>query len=394
MATSTIDAYGPDPRIKIPSRLIPGGQALGSRSRRKSASATVDGRFWSQHEDEERAFCKPAPWQRMLAALLPRTAARNVLIVGAGRLGRNLASKLQQDRSCGHVICGFLDEREPLGNDVLGRAADFAQIARRHFVDEVILTIPPETAAGQKIVREARSNRIDLRVVPQILGFSSDAVSLKNLGGIPVLTFSEEPIPTLGLTLKRTLDMAFSLLALLLAAPLLCTIALAIKLDTPGPVLYLAPRLGRKGRRFVCFKFRSMAADADRCKAKLRCHNEREGAFFKIADDPRITRIGKILRRYSLDELPQLFNVLRGEMSLVGPRPHPVDDFERYQLEDLQRLEVTPGLTGLWQVTARRDPSFERGMMLDREYIGRWNLWLDFRILCKTVLVVLRGEGV
>ena len=136
-----------------------------------------------------------------------------------------------------------------------------------------------------------------------------------------------------------------------------------------------------------------MVTDADQRKQALRRQNERNGPFFKIADDPRITWVGKFLRRYSLDELPQLWNVLRGEMSLVGPRPHPVDDTDHYTLEDWQRLDVTPGLTGLWQVTARQDPSFARSMELDREYIGRWTLGMDFRILCKTVGAVLRGEG-
>ena len=136
-----------------------------------------------------------------------------------------------------------------------------------------------------------------------------------------------------------------------------------------------------------------MVTEADKLKAQLRASNEREGPFFKIADDPRITRVGRFLRRYSLDEIPQLWNVLRGEMSLVGPRPHPLDDFEHYNLEDLRRLDVTPGITGLWQVTARRDPSFERNMALDLEYIEDWNLWMDLRILYRTVSVVLQGSG-
>ena len=137
-----------------------------------------------------------------------------------------------------------------------------------------------------------------------------------------------------------------------------------------------------------------MVTDADVRKELLRARNERHGACFKIANDPRITRVGRFLRRYSLDELPQLWNVLCGDMSLVGPRPHPLDDFEQYDLEDLRRLEVTPGITGLWQVTARRDPSFERNVALDVEYIKHWNLWMDLRILCKTVSVVLQGSGV
>jgi lipopolysaccharide/colanic/teichoic acid biosynthesis glycosyltransferase len=231
-------------------------------------------------------------------------------------------------------------------------------------------------------------------MVPELFGLDPTQVALERFGDLPVLTLSEERVPSFGLSLKRALDVVFSAMTIVLLAPLLAVIALVIKLESPGPVLYVAPRLGRKGCRFPCYKFRTMVRDADRVKEKLREHNERSGPFFKMANDPRTTRVGKILRRYSLDELPQLWNVLRGEMSLVGPRPHPVDDFQRYSLDDLQRLDVTPGLTGLWQVTARGDPSFERNMALDREYIGSWSLGLDFRILCRTLGAVLRGGGV
>lgn len=322
-----------------------------------------------------------------------RSRARNAMIVGAGRIGRDLAARLERDRSRHRLIRGFLDEELPLGGDIRGRVRDLPRIARRHFVDEIILTIPPESAAGQEVIWHARRNRIDVKVVPELFGFNPSAVTLEKFGDIPVLSLREEQLPTFGLLLKRALDAALSALALLVTAPLLAAIALAIKLGSPGPVFYAATRIGFKAQQFQCWKFRTMVADADRLKEKLRQCNERQGAFFKIADDPRITRVGRFLRRYSLDELPQLWNVLRGEMSFVGPRPHPVDDFERYELEHLQRLEVTPGLTGLWQVTARHDPSFEHSVALDREYIASWSLWLDFKILCKTLAVVLRGQG-
>jgi lipopolysaccharide/colanic/teichoic acid biosynthesis glycosyltransferase len=158
-------------------------------------------------------------------------------------------------------------------------------------------------------------------------------------------------------------------------------------------VLFSALRAGRKGQQFKCHKFRTMAANAEDGKEKLRSHNQREGPTFKIADDPRITRVGKWLRRYSLDELPQLWNVFKGEMSLVGPRPHPLDDCARYKLEHLRRLDVTPGITGLWQVTARRSPSFHINMALDLEYIEKWSLWMDLRILMRTIAVVFQGTG-
>lgn len=195
------------------------------------------------------------------------------------------------------------------------------------------------------------------------------------------------------LGLKRLMDIVLGSVAIVVILPLLCALAIAIRLDSPGPVLYRSVRVGRKGVVFTCYKFRTMRPDADATKEDLRSRNERQGAFFKIADDPRITRFGRWLRRYSLDELPQLWNVLRGDMSLVGPRPHPIDDVVRYQVQDFQRLRFTPGITGLWQITARGDPSFQRCVALDVEYISRWSLLLDFSILARTLPVVVRGSG-
>jgi lipopolysaccharide/colanic/teichoic acid biosynthesis glycosyltransferase len=208
-----------------------------------------------------------------------------------------------------------------------------------------------------------------------------------------LISLHEEKLPAGGLLLKRMLDMAGSSAALILLAPLLLLIAILVRLDSPGPVLYAAPRAGRKGRPFRCYKFRTMVGDADFLKEGLRRQNQRQGPFFKINGDPRITRVGRFLRRYSLDELPQLLNVWKGEMSLVGPRPHPLDDFSAYAIEHLPRLDVTPGMTGLWQVTARRNPSFQDSMKLDIEYIHRWSLGMDLRILLKTAGAVLRGSG-
>jgi len=320
---------------------------------------------------------------------------RNVLIIGAGTLGRKLAAHMSQDFACKRVVMGFLDEQEPIGGDVHGRVEDLARIVRTDFVDEIILTAPQQPDVARRAIREARRNQIDVKVVPDLFGFEpDDPLVFEKFGNIPVLTLREERMPILSLFVKRTVDAVFGGAALALAAPLLTIIALVIKLESPGPVLYQAQRVGLKGRRFRCYKFRTMSVDADKLRENLRAHNERQGPVFKMADDPRITRPGRWLRRYSLDELPQLWNVVRGEMSLVGPRPHPLDDFERYDLDDLQRLNVPPGLTGLWQVTARRDPSFERGLALDLEYIRSWTLWRDFRILYKTVSVVLHGSGV
>lgn len=193
--------------------------------------------------------------------------------------------------------------------------------------------------------------------------------------------------------LKRMTDLILSCLALIGLLPFLFLLAIVVRWQSPGPVLYRSLRVGRRGKLFLCYKFRTMVVGADNGKEALRSRNERLGASFKMVADPRITQIGKVLRRYSFDELPQLWNVFRGEMSLVGPRPHPLDDVQRYENGDDRRLAVTPGLTGLWQVTARNDPSFRRNIALDLEYIERRNFRMDLAILYKTIFAVLEGTG-
>jgi lipopolysaccharide/colanic/teichoic acid biosynthesis glycosyltransferase len=173
----------------------------------------------------------------------------------------------------------------------------------------------------------------------------------------------------------------------------LVLLALAIKLDSRGPVIYASTRIGRKGRTFRCYKFRTMVTNAEALKASLQHLNERDGVLFKISNDPRTTRIGRILRKYSLDELPQFWNVLKGDMSMVGPRPPLADEVQRYELEHLRRLDVLPGITGLWQVESRRDPSFASYISLDVQYVERWHLAMDLKILYKTIAVVFAGSG-
>jgi exopolysaccharide biosynthesis polyprenyl glycosylphosphotransferase len=293
----------------------------------------------------------------------------------------------------GRVVCGFLDDQRPLGHGVIGRVGSLAQLARTGFVDEVILAAPHDRDLTLRVLHEARRLRLDVQIVPDLFGCKPARYEVGRLGELPVICLHQEPLPATGLFLKRIVDVIGASAACLLLMPLLAVIAALIKLDSPGPVFYAAQRAGKKGRPFRCYKFRTMVSDADDLKDSLRRENQRSGPFFKITGDPRITRIGRLLRRYSLDELPQLWNVLKGEMSLVGPRPHPLDDFAAYEIEHLSRLDVTPGITGLWQVTARRDPSFQRGIDLDRQYIRTWNLGMDLRILCKTVLAVVQGSG-
>jgi lipopolysaccharide/colanic/teichoic acid biosynthesis glycosyltransferase len=197
----------------------------------------------------------------------------------------------------------------------------------------------------------------------------------------------------LSLFLKRTIDIVVAFIASILFLPLLVVIAVAIKLQSPGPVLYVSKRVGHKGRVFTCYKFRTMVEQAASMQPQLAHLNERRGILFKISNDPRITLLGAFLRKYSLDELPQLWNVLLGDMSLVGPRPPISSEVEQYDASHLRRLDAVPGMTGLWQVEARQDPSFKSYISLDSKYVNHWSLQLDLQILLRTVGVVLRGTG-
>jgi len=189
------------------------------------------------------------------------------------------------------------------------------------------------------------------------------------------------------------LDVVLSAIAVILLSPVLIAVAVAIKLDSHGPVFYSSERIGKRGRVFRCIKFRTMVRDAERRRADVMHMNEREGVLFKITNDPRITRLGRFLRKYSIDELPQFFNVLRGDMSIVGPRPPLASEVKEYKLSHLRRLDVLPGVTGLWQVQGRQDPSFDSYISLDVTYIENWSIWLDLKIIGRTIGVVLAGTG-
>ena len=197
----------------------------------------------------------------------------------------------------------------------------------------------------------------------------------------------------LGPAAKRFLDVIVSALGLILLSPLMMLIAIAVMIDSPGVCLYRTYRVGKNGRLFRFHKFRTMVSNADLLLDEVWSLNERKGVLFKASRDPRLTRVGRFLRRYSLDELPQLWNILKGEMSLVGPRPPLLSEYQQFRPEHRRRMEVSPGLTGLWQVMARRDPSFETYVRLDCHYVDNWSLWLDFWIVLKTLPAVLNATG-
>ena len=312
---------------------------------------------------------------------------RNVLVIGDPPESQKVVNALRRDPHSGACVKGFLPEqcfRDAYGVEVL------TTVARQECIDEVIVATR-NLGLAEGIVEFAKQNHLTARISLNFPCKQEPAVEASD--DLALLRVYDQPLPHWRLAFKRLCDVTLALCVLILTSPLLFLISLAIKLDSRGPVLYRAVRIGHRGRRFICYKFRTMAENADAQKENLRARNEREGAFFKILNDPRITRLGRFLRRYSLDELPQLWNVVRGEMSLVGPRPHPPDDVEGYSDEHLQRLDFIPGMTGLWQVSSRQDPSFERCVALDVEYIKGWSPALDFRILCKTVIAVLQGSG-
>jgi exopolysaccharide biosynthesis polyprenyl glycosylphosphotransferase len=322
---------------------------------------------------------------------------RNVMIVGAGRVAHALRNHLESLHHLGFRFKGFValteHETESNDSDIIGDVRNCLSLARSLFVDEIFFSVPAEKSLVVGIVEEARSLGIDVRVVPDLYDGLAWAAPVEYIGQFPTIPLHRRDMPMGTFLLKRAMDVTGAALAMLLGLPIMLLLMAAIKLDSPGPVFYSGQRIGRRGRTFTCYKFRTMCADADKQQEGLSGRNERDGILFKIANDPRITRVGRFLRKYSLDELPQLYNVLRSEMSLVGPRPPMASEVERYDLSHLRRLDVLPGMTGLWQVEARQDPSFDSYISLDTAYVENWSLWLDVKILVRTVGVVLSGTG-
>jgi len=339
-----------------------------------------------------------ALWRRMVYARYKEgVATRNVVIVGSGRVGRALRSHLESLRHLGFRFKGYIaldaNEAEKGGASVLGTLDNCVPMARSLFVDEIFLSVPCDRKRVLDLVEEARAVGIDIRVVPDLYGGLAWNAPVEYIGQFPTIPLHRREMQVGSYMGKRIMDTLLSALAILVTSPILLLVAIAIRLDTPGPILYRSQRIGRKGRTFCLYKFRTMVQNADEMQADLLHMNERDSVLFKITNDPRITRVGRILRKYSLDELPQFYNVLLGDMSIVGPRPPLASEVEKYDLTHLRRLDVLPGITGLWQVEARQDPSFDSYISLDTAYVENWTLWLDFKILARTVSVVLGGTG-
>jgi exopolysaccharide biosynthesis polyprenyl glycosylphosphotransferase len=358
-------------------------------------------------------------WGIAVAAIsLARVAARalcrrhvsylqNTVIVGTGRVGQLLARKLLQHPEYGINLVGFVDDRpKPLRTElrhlaVLGDRGSLLDIVQALDVERVILAFTRDTAGGQiDLVRSLAEHDVQIDLVPRFYELVTPSIDMHAVEGLPVMGLRPMRLARSSQLLKRGLDVGVAVLGLLFLAPLVAAFGLLIKLDSPGPVFYRQVRVGRADRRFRIWKLRTMLIDADERKADVAHLNKHlvEGGdprMFKIENDPRVTPVGRFLRRYSLDELPQLLNVLRGEMSLVGPRPLIPEEAQHVIDWGRRRLELRPGVTGLWQMLGRDEIPFEEMVKLDYVYVTNWSLGGDLRLLFQTlpVLAGARGTG-
>jgi len=323
-----------------------------------------------------------------------------VLIVGAGEVGRAVMRTMVARPDLGYQVVGFVDVDPVRGaTDVgrfraLGGLDDVESLLVNERVDDMIITLPwmyQRKIAG--LVSVCQRLGVRPRVAPDLFQPSLSQVDVDDLGGIPLIGIKEHSLPRSARVIKRLMDVIITVVGLIFLLPLMAAVAILIKLDSPGPAFFKQRRIGQHGRPFEVIKFRSMKQGAEEEQAGLAERNEATGPLFKIRDDPRLTRLGHFLRRTSIDELPQLFNVLRGEMSIVGPRPARPEEVEKYEAWQCQRLEVPQGITGLPQVSGRSDLNFDESCLLDIYYIENWSLALDLTIMLRTIPQVLFGNG-
>jgi exopolysaccharide biosynthesis polyprenyl glycosylphosphotransferase len=333
-----------------------------------------------------------------LTGVLLRAAGyrRRAVLVGSGKHIEDVHSALVDEVHAPVDMIGFisLTPRPDNGLRSLGLIEDLAAVLDRHRVQEVIIADPdfPEERAVD-LVDQCHTRGVTVRIAPSTMEILVHRAEFVPGASVPLFELRPPVFDGFDYLIKRSFDFAVALVLIVVLSPLLIAIALGVFITSRGPVLYRSIRPGIGGEPFACFKFRTMRSDADQLQADLESHNEASGALFKIRHDPRLTRFGRFLRRYSLDELPQLFNVVQGRMSLVGPRPLPQRDFD--QLEDWhkKRYLVLPGVTGLWQVSGRSELDFDDLVRLDFLYLERWSVGLDLTILLKTIPAVLSREG-
>jgi len=326
---------------------------------------------------------------------------RSVLIVGTGPLARALAEAIVHHQYWGYRLLGFVTSAEEGGAlsprvryPLLGKLDELPAIVEQNVVDEIIFAVSRhEVDDLEDLFLSLQEQGIITRFALNFFPHAQVKPSIEELDGMPLLTFANTPSSPAQLFVKRLVDVAIALALLLLGLPVALLVALAIKLTSSGTVFFRQTRCGLNGRTFTLYKFRTMVEGAEARRRDLEHLNEMDGPVFKVKGDPRITWLGRFLRKFSLDELPQLWNVLRGDMSLVGPRPPIPEEVARYERWQRRRLAMKPGLTCLWQISGRNQLDFQRWMELDLEYIDSWSPWLDLKILAKTIPVVLSGRG-
>jgi exopolysaccharide biosynthesis polyprenyl glycosylphosphotransferase len=320
------------------------------------------------------------------------------IVVGGGEIGRAIMRNVLAQPGLGYHIEGFVDDdpgKGAIGNfQLLGGTAQLPSLLRERAIDEVIITLPWH--ARDKIVQiieRAEEAGARVKIVPDLFQLSLSQIAVDAVGGIPLIGVKEASFSSGALAIKRVMDVLLSCVLFLIFLLPMALIALTIKLTSPGPIIYSQYRVGRGGKLFTAYKFRTMRVGADQEKDDLLHLNEATGPLFKIRNDPRITAVGRFLRRTSLDELPQFWNVLHGDMSLVGPRPPLPTEVAQYKEWHKRRLDVSPGVTGLWQVSGRSELSFDEMVMLDLYYIENWSPWLDVWIMLKTIPALLTARG-
>jgi exopolysaccharide biosynthesis polyprenyl glycosylphosphotransferase len=323
-----------------------------------------------------------------------------VLVVGAGHLGKMIMQQMAGRPGLGYDLVGFCDDvswaqRAAFGRfRCLGPVGGLDAVLRDERIGEVVIALPSaEHERILEIVSLCEARGVGYRLVPDTFDLKLGTLDVDNLAGIPLIGLRETGLHGFNRALKRTIDVVVSAGLLALVSPLLLLLAIAVKLDSPGSFLLPQQRVGAGGRVFRAYKIRSMYRDAEQRLQELRARNEAGGPIFKMRDDPRRTRMGRLLRRFSLDELPQLWNVLIGDMSLIGPRPPIPYEVEQYEEWHKRRLEVTPGMTGLWQVSGRSELQFDEMVMLDLYYVENWSLGLDLKIILLTIPAVVTGRG-
>lgn len=325
---------------------------------------------------------------------------RTVLVVGASQRARSVARKIRLHPEWGLNLFGFLSQsREEVGQQlegatVSGGLEDLQEIISSNPIDEVHIALPLlDLDTITRILETCEEQGIRTRVMLDLYSPALSKVHLEDFLGTPMLTFTASPTESWELFIKEAIDRVAAMILVILLLPVLLLIAILIRIDSPGPVLFRQERVGLYKRRFRLYKFRTMVENAEALKDGLLRRNEVSGPAFKIRNDPRCTRVGRFLRRSSLDELPQLINVLRGEMSFIGPRPPIPAEADQYQPWQYRRLSMKPGISGLWQVSGRSELGFDKLMELDLQYIDNWSLKLDFKIFLKTFPAILLGRG-